>query len=144
LLGPRAIVAIGLFWPSVKRAGRPSIAHFLANSSRPFALLRREPRDLLGRARAKLSLLDIVDEDVRRIVDQCYVEARRVLRENRDKLCGNLSFGTPLVIPDVVTIYMGSLAQPQLYAPDHAIFTPEPPEWAKPLGTLREYHAGVP
>jgi cell division protease FtsH len=31
-------------------------------------------------------LLDAVDEEVRRITDECYVEARRVLRENRDKL----------------------------------------------------------
>ena len=31
-------------------------------------------------------LLDAVDEEVRRIVDECYAEARRVLRENRAKL----------------------------------------------------------
>ncbi|HJZ70704.1 MAG TPA: ATP-dependent zinc metalloprotease FtsH [Vicinamibacterales bacterium] len=31
-------------------------------------------------------LLDAVDEEVRRIVDECYAEARRVLRENRDTL----------------------------------------------------------
>jgi cell division protease FtsH len=31
-------------------------------------------------------LLDAVDEEVRRITDECYTEARRVLRENRDKL----------------------------------------------------------
>jgi cell division protease FtsH len=31
-------------------------------------------------------LLNIVDEEVRRIVDSCYSEARRSLRENRDKL----------------------------------------------------------
>jgi cell division protease FtsH len=27
-----------------------------------------------------------VDEEVRRITDECYAEARRLLRENRDKL----------------------------------------------------------
>jgi cell division protease FtsH len=32
------------------------------------------------------ALLDVVDEEVRRIVDECYVEARRALRANRDKL----------------------------------------------------------
>ena len=32
------------------------------------------------------SLLDTVDEEVRRITDECYAEARRVLREHRDKL----------------------------------------------------------
>jgi cell division protease FtsH len=31
-------------------------------------------------------LLDAVDEEVRRITDECYAEARRLLRENRDKL----------------------------------------------------------
>ena len=31
-------------------------------------------------------LLDVVDEEVRRIVDECYTEARRLLKENRDKL----------------------------------------------------------
>ena len=30
-------------------------------------------------------LLDAVDEEVRRITDECYAEARRLLRENRDK-----------------------------------------------------------
>jgi hypothetical protein len=58
--------------------------------------------------------------------------------------CGSLLFGTPLVIPDVVTVYMGSLDRPELFAPDHAIFTRDRPEWAKLQGTMREYHAGVP
>jgi cell division protease FtsH len=31
-------------------------------------------------------LLDAVDEEVRRICDECYTEARRLLKENRDKL----------------------------------------------------------
>jgi len=31
-------------------------------------------------------LLNAVDEEVRRITDECYAEARRLLRENRDKL----------------------------------------------------------
>ena len=31
-------------------------------------------------------LLDAVDEEVRRITDECYAEARRLLRENRDKM----------------------------------------------------------
>ncbi|HTF50949.1 MAG TPA: ATP-dependent zinc metalloprotease FtsH [Pseudonocardia sp.] len=31
-------------------------------------------------------MLDIVDDEVRRISDDCYAEARRLLRENRDKL----------------------------------------------------------
>ena len=32
------------------------------------------------------ALLDLVDEEVRKITDDCYAEARRLLRENRDKL----------------------------------------------------------
>jgi cell division protease FtsH len=32
------------------------------------------------------ALLNAVDEEVRRITDECYAEARRLLRENRDKL----------------------------------------------------------
>ena len=32
------------------------------------------------------ALLDAVDEEVRRITDECYAEARRLIRENRDKL----------------------------------------------------------
>jgi cell division protease FtsH len=31
-------------------------------------------------------LLDAVDEEVRRITDECYTEARRLLRDNRNKL----------------------------------------------------------
>ncbi len=31
-------------------------------------------------------LLNTVDEEVRRIIDECYQEARRLLRENRDRL----------------------------------------------------------
>jgi cell division protease FtsH len=32
------------------------------------------------------NLLNVVDDEVRRIVDECYAEARRSLREHRDKL----------------------------------------------------------
>jgi cell division protease FtsH len=32
------------------------------------------------------ALLDAVDEEVRRITEACYAEARRLLRENRGKL----------------------------------------------------------
>jgi cell division protease FtsH len=31
-------------------------------------------------------LLNVVDEEVRRITDECYMDARRLLRDNRDKL----------------------------------------------------------
>jgi cell division protease FtsH len=32
------------------------------------------------------SMLDAIDEEVRRITDECYAEARRLLTANRDKL----------------------------------------------------------
>jgi cell division protease FtsH len=31
-------------------------------------------------------LLDAVDDEVRRVTDECYAEARRLLRQHRDKL----------------------------------------------------------
>jgi cell division protease FtsH len=31
-------------------------------------------------------LLNTVDEEVRRLIDECYTEARRLLRDNRDRL----------------------------------------------------------
>jgi cell division protease FtsH len=37
-------------------------------------------------ARASSAMLDLVDAEVRRISDECLAEARRLVRENRDKL----------------------------------------------------------
>ena len=36
--------------------------------------------------RASERALESVDEEVRRISDECYAEARRLLRDNRDRL----------------------------------------------------------
>jgi len=50
------------------------------------------------------SLLDAVDEEVHRITDECYAEARRLLRANRDKLdqiVGQLLIHETLDEPDV-------------------------------------------
>ncbi len=52
------------------------------------------------------SLLDAVDEEVRRITDECYVEARRLLRENRDKL--------DAIVAQLLT--HESLDEPEIYA----------------------------
>jgi len=46
------------------------------------------PADGDPRAVASQSLLDTVDEEVRRLIDECYQEARRLLRENRERLDG--------------------------------------------------------
>ena len=51
-------------------------------------------------------LLDAVDEEVRRITDECYDEARRLLRENRDKLDAIVA---QLLIHE-------SLDEPEIYA----------------------------
>jgi cell division protease FtsH len=51
-------------------------------------------------------LLDAVDDEVRRIVEECYAEARRVLRENRDKLDAIVA---QLVVHE-------SLDEPEIYA----------------------------
>jgi cell division protease FtsH len=64
-------------------------------------------------------LLDAVDEEVRRITDQCYAEARRLLRNNRDKL-------------DAIVAQLlahESLDEPEIYAAAgiaRPVFRPEP------------------
>ena len=63
------------------------------------------------------ALLDALDEEVRRITDECYAEARRLLRENREKL-------------DAIVVQLlahESLSEPDIYA---AAGLPRPP--AKP------------
>lgn len=62
-------------------------------------------------------LLDAVDEEVRRITDECDAEARRVLGENRDKL-------------DAIVVQLlahESLSEPEVYA---AAGIPRPPAQA--------------
>ena len=64
-------------------------------------------------------LLDAVDEEVRRITDECYADARRLLRENRDKL-------------DAIVVQLlahESLDEPDIYA---AAGIPRPPDDASP------------
>ena len=45
-----------------------------------------EPALLPGAARASDETLELVDREVRRLVDECYDEALEQLRENRDRL----------------------------------------------------------
>ncbi len=64
-------------------------------------------------------LLDAVDEEVRRITDECYAEARRLLRENRAKLDAIVA---QLLIHE-------SLDEPEVYAAagiDRPAVTPTP------------------
>jgi cell division protease FtsH len=46
------------------------------------------PSDGDPRTGASEVLLNLVDEEVRRLIDECYQEARRLLRENREGLDG--------------------------------------------------------
>ncbi|HKP56877.1 MAG TPA: ATP-dependent zinc metalloprotease FtsH [Polyangiales bacterium] len=58
-------------------------------------------------------LLDTVDEEVRRITDECFVEARRLLRDNRDKLDAIVSALLARESLDEAEIYAaGGLARP--------------------------------
>jgi cell division protease FtsH len=52
------------------------------------------------------ALLDIVDEEVRRITDECYGEARRLLREHRGQLDAIVA----------ALLAHESLDEPQIYA----------------------------
>jgi cell division protease FtsH len=68
-------------------------------------------------------LLDAVDEEVRRITDECYAEAQRLLRENRDKM-------------DAIVVQLlarESLDEPEIYAAAgiaHPPAAPAPPSIA--------------
>lgn len=43
--------------------------------------------------------------------------------------CGSLLFGTPEIIPDMVSIYVGSLDDPRVFHPECAIFTRDRCSW---------------
>jgi len=53
--------------------------------------------------------------------------------------CGSLLFGTPEVLPHMVMLYVGSLDEPDLFKPDHAIFIRDRPAWATMHAALVEY-----
>lgn len=52
--------------------------------------------------------------------------------------CGSLLFGAPQVIPDTITIYVGSLDDPSVFKPDLAMFTRDRPQWGRLSGELIE------
>ena len=62
------------------------------------------------------SLLNALDEEVRRITDECYAEARRLLRENRDKLDAIVA----------ALLEHESLDEPDIYAAAGITRPPEP------------------
>ncbi len=53
--------------------------------------------------------------------------------------CGSLLFGTPEVAPEIVTIYTGSLDDPDRFTPTAAIYVRSRPAWARLAGGLVEY-----
>ena len=55
--------------------------------------------------------------------------------------CGSLLFGTPEVAPEMVTIYAGSLDDPESFQPTDAFFTAQRPSWARLQGPLTEHPA---
>ncbi len=58
--------------------------------------------------------------------------------------CGSLLFGTPAVVPDVVTIYVGSLDSPSVFKPRYAQFTRDRSDWDKMKGQLPEFETTPP
>ncbi|HEY5808241.1 MAG TPA: GFA family protein [Povalibacter sp.] len=53
--------------------------------------------------------------------------------------CGSLLFGTPEVIPDTVTLYVGSLDDPNVFKPEHSMFVRDRPCWARIDAAIPEY-----
>lgn len=43
--------------------------------------------------------------------------------------CGSMLFGTPESAPEIVTIYVGSLDDPQLFSPQRAIYVRDKNHW---------------
>ena len=53
--------------------------------------------------------------------------------------CGSLLFGTPQVVPDTVTLYVGSLDDPAVFKPEFAMFTRDRPQWAKLAADIPDF-----
>lgn len=57
--------------------------------------------------------------------------------------CGSMLFGTPESAAGMVTIYAGSLDDPEGFMPTDALFAPQRPAWARLCLSLVE-HEGLP
>ena len=72
-------------------------------------------------------LLDAVDEEVRRLTDECYAEARRLLRANRDKLDAIVAQLLVRESLDEVEIYAAAgIARPAVSEPPAPVPAPPP------------------
>jgi len=58
--------------------------------------------------------------------------------------CGSMLLGMPEVAPQVVTVYVGTLDDPEAFQAQHAQFTRDRPEWGRLALRIAEYEeAGV-
>lgn len=57
--------------------------------------------------------------------------------------CGSLLFGTPEIVPDIVTIYVGSMDDPNEFSPEYSQFTRDRPDWDRTEVRIPE-HETVP
>jgi len=58
-------------------------------------------------------------------------------------ICGSLLFGTPEVVPDAVSIYVGSLDDPWVFKPEAVLFNRDRHDWDIVTGGLAEFE-GLP
>jgi hypothetical protein len=53
--------------------------------------------------------------------------------------CGSVMFGMPAVVPDIVSLYVGTLDDPSVFAPRAIVFTSERHEWDRLAAPLKEF-----
>jgi cell division protease FtsH len=71
------------------------------------------------------AMLAVVDEEVRRITDECYADARRLLRDHRDKLDALVAALLTRETLDEHDVYaVAGIAKPQAPGPQNAAPTP--------------------
>lgn len=54
-------------------------------------------------------------------------------------VCGSLLFGTAEIVPDIVSIYVGSLDDPSVFQPDTVLFARDRHAWDVTFGSFAEY-----
>ena len=54
-------------------------------------------------------------------------------------VCGSLLFGTPEIVPEIVSIYVGSLDDPPVFQPDTVLFARDRHAWDATAGPFIEY-----
>lgn len=59
-------------------------------------------------------------------------------------VCGSLLFGMAEIVPDIASIYVGSLDDPSLFKPDTVLFARDRHLWDVTAGSLTEYETMPP